>query len=156
MGRAAMAARAAVCLAGLALSLYALHVEREHARDPAYRAACDLAPAVSCTRVFGSRWGRGLGLVEPLLGRDSAANVPNGAVGVAFYLLQGLLGPARGRAVTLVLLVTSALSLAASLWLAGVLALALHDLCLVCVSTYALNGLLLALNLRRLRKHKTH
>ncbi|KAK2511017.1 hypothetical protein Q9966_016750, partial [Columba livia] len=99
MGRAAMAARAAVCLAGLALSLYALHVEREHARDPGYRAACDLAPAVSCTRVFGSRWGRGLGLVQPLLGPDSVANVPNGAIGVVFYLLQGLLGPARGRAV---------------------------------------------------------
>ncbi|XP_065511401.1 vitamin K epoxide reductase complex subunit 1 [Caloenas nicobarica] len=150
-----MAARAALCVAGLALSLYALHVEREHARDPAYRAACDLARAVSCTRVFGSRWGRGLGLVEPLLGPDSVANVPNGAIGVAFYLLQGLLGPLRGRAVTLVLLGTSLASLAASLWLAGVLVLALQDLCLVCAATYLLNGLLLVINLRRLRKHKT-
>ncbi|KAK2510707.1 hypothetical protein Q9233_017498 [Columba guinea] len=114
MGRAAMAARAAVCLAGLALSLYALHVEREHARDPGYRAACDLAPAVSCTR-----------------------------------------GQRAGRAVTLALLGSSAAALAASLWLAGVLALALRDLCLVCVATYVLNVLLLVLNLKRLRKHKT-
>ncbi|XP_027489576.1 vitamin K epoxide reductase complex subunit 1-like, partial [Corapipo altera] len=87
-----MAARAVLCAAGAALSLYALHVEREVARDPSYRAACDLGPAVSCTRVFGSRWGRGLGLVEPVLGRDSPVNVPNGAVGVLFYLLQALLG----------------------------------------------------------------
>uniref|UniRef100_A0A8B9FS74 Vitamin K epoxide reductase domain-containing protein n=1 Tax=Amazona collaria TaxID=241587 RepID=A0A8B9FS74_9PSIT len=51
-----MAARAALCVAGAALSLYALHVERAHARDPAYRARCDLAEAVSCTRVFASRY----------------------------------------------------------------------------------------------------
>lgn len=51
----AMAARTALCLAGAALSLYALHVERARARDPSYRAACDLGPAVSCTRVFASR-----------------------------------------------------------------------------------------------------
>lgn len=38
------------------------------------------------------RWGRGLGLVEPVLGKDSAVNVPNGAIGLLFYLLQGLLG----------------------------------------------------------------
>ncbi|NXC52401.1 VKOR1 reductase, partial [Aleadryas rufinucha] len=81
-----------LCAAGAALSLYALHVEREAARDPSYRAACDLGPAVSCTRVFSSRWGRGLGLVEPVLGKDSAVNVPNGAIGLLFYLLQGLLG----------------------------------------------------------------
>ncbi|XP_014749654.1 PREDICTED: vitamin K epoxide reductase complex subunit 1-like, partial [Sturnus vulgaris] len=89
---AALALRTALCVAGAALSLYALHVEHEAARDPSYRAACDLAPSVSCTRVFSSRWGRGLGLVEPVLGRDSAVNVPNGAIGLLFYLLQGLLG----------------------------------------------------------------
>lgn len=52
---AALAWRAALCLAGAALSLYALHVEHQAARDPSYRAACDLAPSVSCTRVFSSR-----------------------------------------------------------------------------------------------------
>ncbi|KAM4637299.1 vitamin K epoxide reductase complex subunit 1-like [Amazona ochrocephala] len=147
-----MAARAALCVAGAALSLYALHVERAHARDPAYRARCDLAEAVSCTRVFASRWGRGLGLVEPLLGRDSAANVPNGAIGVVFYLLQGLLGPVRGRGAAAVLLASSVASAAASLWLAAILALVLHDLCLVCISTYGLNLLLLRLNWRRWRQ----
>ncbi|XP_063175317.1 vitamin K epoxide reductase complex subunit 1 [Chroicocephalus ridibundus] len=152
MKGAAMAARAALCVAGAALSLYALHVEREHARDPSYRAACDLGPAVSCTRVFGSRWGRGLGLVELALGRDSPANVPNGAVGVVFYLLQGLLGAVPGRGASAVLLGTSVASALASLWLAGVLAFGLQDLCLVCLSTYLLNGLLLALNWRRWRR----
>ncbi|XP_074713649.1 vitamin K epoxide reductase complex subunit 1 isoform X2 [Strix uralensis] len=155
-GGAAMAARAALCLAGAALSLYALHVEHAIARDPAYRAACDLGPAVSCTRVFASRWGRGLGLVEGLLGRDSVANVPNGAIGLLFYLLQGLLVPGRGAAAAL--LGTSVASAVASLWLAGVLAFGLQDFCLVCVTTYLLNAALLALNWRhwrRLRHLKT-
>ncbi|XP_054664719.1 vitamin K epoxide reductase complex subunit 1 [Grus americana] len=151
-GGAAMAARAVLCLAGAALSLYALHVERARARDPSYRAACDLGPAISCTRVFASRWGRGLGLVEGLLGRDSAANVPNGAIGVLFYLLQGLLGAVPGRGAAAVLLATSVASAMASLWLAGVLAFSLHDLCLVCLTTYLLNGFLLLLNWRRWRR----
>ncbi|KAM6226081.1 LOW QUALITY PROTEIN: vitamin K epoxide reductase complex subunit 1-like [Porphyrio hochstetteri] len=153
-----MAARAALCVAGAALALYALHVERARARDPSYRAACDLGAAVSCSRVFSSRWGRGLGLVEVALGRDSAANVPNGAIGVAFYLLQGLLGAAPGRGAAAVLLVTSVASVAASLWLAAVLAFGLRDLCLICLSTYILNTLLLILNWRRwrgLRRPKT-
>ncbi|NXL69051.1 VKORL protein, partial [Chordeiles acutipennis] len=149
---AAMAARAGLCLAGLALSLYALHVERARARDPSYRAACDLGPAISCTRVFASRWGRGLGLVEPLLGPDSVANVPNGAIGVLFYLLQGLLGAVPGRGPSAVLLGTSVASAVASLWLAGVLALGLQDLCLICLSTYLLNACLLLLNWRRWRR----
>ncbi|XP_040399449.1 vitamin K epoxide reductase complex subunit 1-like protein 1 [Cygnus olor] len=147
-----MAARAVLCAAGFALSLYALHVERAHARDPTYRAACDLGPAVSCTRVFASRWGRGLGLVEGLLGRDSAANVPNSAIGLLFYLLQGLLGAVPGTAASATLLATSAASVATSLYLAAVLAFGLRDLCLVCLATYVLNALLLFLNWRRWRR----
>ncbi|NXV98228.1 VKORL protein, partial [Calonectris borealis] len=108
------------------------------------------------------RWGRGLGLVEVLLGRDSVANVPNGAIGVVFYLLQGLLGRRGGRGTggpgggggrpAAVLLGTSVTSAVASLWLAGVLAFGLHDFCLVCITTYLLNLLLLALNWRRWRR----
>ncbi|XP_014815959.1 PREDICTED: vitamin K epoxide reductase complex subunit 1-like protein 1 [Calidris pugnax] len=96
------------------------------------------------------RWGRGLGLVEPLLGKESPLNVPNGAIGLLFYLLQGRLFPGRGPAA--VLLGTSLASGAASLWLGGVLAFGLRDLCLVCITTYGLNGLLLLLNLRRWRR----
>uniref|UniRef100_A0A663FJ04 vitamin-K-epoxide reductase (warfarin-sensitive) n=1 Tax=Aquila chrysaetos chrysaetos TaxID=223781 RepID=A0A663FJ04_AQUCH len=142
-GGAAMAARAALCLAGAALSLYALHVERAHARDPSYRAACDLGPAVSCTRVFASRWGRGLGLVEVVAGRDNAvASFPNGPI----------LGAVPGRVTAAALLGTSVASAMASLWLAGVLAFGLWDFCLVCITTYVLNGFLLALNWRRWRR----
>ncbi|NXI10705.1 VKOR1 reductase, partial [Irena cyanogastra] len=101
------------------------------------------------------RWGRGLGLVEPVLGRDSALNVPNGAVGLLFYLLQGLLGRRGGRAASVTLLGTSVASAAASLWLGAVLLFRLRDLCLVCLSTYGVNLALLGLNLRRWKRPQT-
>ncbi|NP_001382851.1 vitamin K epoxide reductase complex subunit 1 isoform X1 [Gallus gallus] len=147
-----MAARAALCAVGLALAGYALHVERAHERDPTYRASCDLGPSVSCTRVFASRWGRGLGLLEAFVGRDSAINVPNSVIGIAFYSLQALLGAVPGRASSAALLVTSVTSVLASLYLALVLAFGLHDLCLVCLSTYVVNAALLFLNWRRWRR----
>ncbi|KAK0132699.1 Vitamin K epoxide reductase complex subunit 1-like protein 1 [Merluccius polli] len=48
------AARLAVCLLGVALSLYAFRVERETARDAGYRAMCDVSASISCSRVFTS------------------------------------------------------------------------------------------------------
>lgn len=60
-------ARLALCLAGLVLSLYAMHVKAARARDKDYRALCDVGTAISCSRVFSSRcarewraWGTGL------------------------------------------------------------------------------------------------
>uniref|UniRef100_A0A8D1S773 vitamin-K-epoxide reductase (warfarin-sensitive) n=2 Tax=Sus scrofa TaxID=9823 RepID=A0A8D1S773_PIG len=47
--------RFALCLAGLVLSLYALHVKAARARDRNYRALCDVGTAISCSRVFSSR-----------------------------------------------------------------------------------------------------
>ncbi|XP_038194760.1 vitamin K epoxide reductase complex subunit 1 isoform X2 [Arvicola amphibius] len=47
--------RFALCLAGFALSLYALHVKAARARDEDYRALCDVGTSISCSRVFSSR-----------------------------------------------------------------------------------------------------
>uniref|UniRef100_A0A7N9C864 vitamin-K-epoxide reductase (warfarin-sensitive) n=1 Tax=Macaca fascicularis TaxID=9541 RepID=A0A7N9C864_MACFA len=84
--------RLALCLAGLVLSLYALHVKAARARDRDYRALCDVGTAISCSRVFSSRWGRGFGLVEHVLGPDSILNQSNSIFGCIFYTLQLLLG----------------------------------------------------------------
>lgn len=45
-----------LCLFGLVLSVYALHVEVSRERNPDYRALCDLGESVSCSRVFTSRY----------------------------------------------------------------------------------------------------
>ena len=38
-----------------------------------------------------------MGLLEAVVGRDSAINVPNSVIGIAFYSLQALLGAAPLR-----------------------------------------------------------
>ncbi|XP_006148185.1 vitamin K epoxide reductase complex subunit 1 isoform X2 [Tupaia chinensis] len=57
--------RLALCFAGLALSLYALHVKAARARDKDYRALCDVGTAISCSRVFSSRWPSGTLVLYP-------------------------------------------------------------------------------------------
>ncbi|XP_072889513.1 vitamin K epoxide reductase complex subunit 1-like protein 1 isoform X1 [Hemitrygon akajei] len=139
-----------VCGLGLVLSVYAYHVETSKERDAAYRAMCDLSESISCSKVFTSRWGRGFGLLGTFLGQDSILNQPNSVYGLLFYLLQLLLSLTGSAVAAVVLLLTSLVSLAGSLYLAYILVFVLRDLCLVCVTTYVLNLLLFALNYRRL------
>lgn len=49
-------ARIFLCVIGLLLSVYALHVELSRERNPDYRAMCDLGESVSCSKVFTSRY----------------------------------------------------------------------------------------------------
>nr|XP_056720800.1 vitamin K epoxide reductase complex subunit 1 [Euleptes europaea] len=143
-------ARLALCTVGLALSVYAFHVETSKERDASYRAMCDISSAVSCSRVFTSRWGRGFGLVADFLGHHSLLNQPNSIFGIAFYILQVLLGFSNSGLAAFALLGSSLVSIAGSLYLAYILFFVLHDFCVVCVSTYLLNIALLFLNYKRL------
>ncbi|KAJ8399974.1 hypothetical protein AAFF_G00407040 [Aldrovandia affinis] len=141
--------RFGLCVFGLMLSVYALHVEVSRERDPEYRAMCDLAQSVSCSKVFTSRWGRGFGLVQLFLPKDSVLNQPNSVVGILFYMLQLALGQSASSRAALFLVLSSWVSIAGSLYLAGVLVLVLGDFCLVCISTYLVNFALLYTNLKR-------
>ncbi|KAG5854712.1 vitamin K epoxide reductase complex subunit 1 [Anguilla rostrata] len=142
-------ARFGLCVFGLVLSVYALHVEVSRERDPEYRAMCDLAQSVSCSKVFTSRWGRGFGLVQLLVPKDSALNQPNSVLGIIFYTLQLALGHSVSKRAALFLVVSSWVSVAGSLYLAAVLVFVLGDFCVVCVSTYLVNFALLYINLKR-------
>ncbi|XP_061444351.1 vitamin K epoxide reductase complex subunit 1 [Rhineura floridana] len=143
------AARLLLCAAGLVLSVYAFHVETSKERDAAYQAMCDISAAVSCSRVFTSRWGRGFGLVAGFLGPHSVFNQPNSIFGIAFYILQILLGLSNSGLAAISLLGSSVVSIAGSLYLAYILFFVLYDFCVVCVSTYILNFALLFLNYKR-------
>ncbi|XP_059270821.1 vitamin K epoxide reductase complex subunit 1 isoform X1 [Mustela nigripes] len=145
-------ARLALCLAGLGLSLYALHVKAARTRDRDYRALCDVGAAVSCSRVFSSRWGRGFGLVEPVLGEDSILNQSNSIFGCIFYTLQLLLGCLRTRWASILLVLSSLVSLVGSVYLAWILFFILYDFCIVCITTYAINVGLLVLSFRKVRE----
>ncbi|XP_068100086.1 vitamin K epoxide reductase complex subunit 1-like protein 1 [Hyperolius riggenbachi] len=145
------ALRVLLCAAGIALSVYAYHVETSRERDPEYLALCDVNPSISCSKVFTSRWGRGFGLVENILGAQSLLNQPNSVFGMVFYTLQVSLGfvGSVGAAVTLV--TTSLVSIAGSLYLAYILFYILEDFCVICITTYVLNFFLLLLNIVLLR-----
>ncbi|XP_075687083.1 vitamin K epoxide reductase complex subunit 1-like protein 1 [Rhinoderma darwinii] len=145
------AVRLLVCALGIALSVYAYHVETSREKDAAYRALCDITPSISCSKVFTSRWGRGFGLVEKILGSQSPLNQPNSVFGVLFYTLQIALGFVGLAAAAVTLLVTSLASIAGSLYLAYILVYILEDFCVICVTTYVLNFILLLLNVKRLR-----
>ncbi|KAJ6652130.1 hypothetical protein lerEdw1_013170 [Lerista edwardsae] len=143
-------ARLVLCTVGLLLSVYAFHVETSKERDTAYQAMCDISSAISCSRVFTSRWGRGFGLVAGLLGHHSVFNQPNSVFGIAFYILQILLGFSNSGLAAITLLGSSIVSIAGSLFLAYILFSVLHDFCVVCVSTYVVNFALFFLNYKRL------
>uniref|UniRef100_A0A1A7YPB7 vitamin-K-epoxide reductase (warfarin-sensitive) n=1 Tax=Iconisemion striatum TaxID=60296 RepID=A0A1A7YPB7_9TELE len=143
--------RVFLCLFGLLLSVYALHVEISRERDPDYRAMCDLGESVSCSKVFTSRWGRGFGLVQFFVDKDSPLNQPNSLLGIIFYTLQMGLGLSLSRKAALALVLSSWVSMAGSVYLASILAFVLGDFCMVCVSTYIVNFALLYTNLKRRR-----
>ncbi|KAL4660610.1 vitamin K epoxide reductase complex subunit 1-like protein 1 [Arapaima gigas] len=143
-------ARVLVCLLGILLSLYAFHVEREKARDPNYRAMCDVSGSISCSKVFTSRWGRGFGLLGSIFGKESTMNQPNSVYGLFFYGLQLLLGMTVSAMAALILMTTSIASVMGSLYLAYILYFVLKDFCIICITTYALNFILFVLNYKRL------
>ncbi|XP_074045413.1 vitamin K epoxide reductase complex subunit 1-like protein 1 [Macrotis lagotis] len=144
------AARCAVCAAGILLSLYAYHVEREKERDPAARALCDLGPWVRCSAALSSRWGQGFGLLGSIFGKDSAINQSNSVFGLIFYILQLLLGMTASAVAALILMTSSIVSVLGSLYLAYILYFVLKEFCILCFITYLLNFILLIINYKRL------
>ncbi|XP_030629525.1 vitamin K epoxide reductase complex subunit 1 [Chanos chanos] len=142
-------ARLLLCVFGLVLSVYALHVELSRERNPEYRAMCDLGESVSCSKVFTSRWGRGFGLVQYFVDKDSILNQPNSVLGILFYSLQLGLGQFVSTRAAVCLVMSSWVSVVGSVYLAGILTVVLGDFCVVCVSTYIINFALLYTNLKR-------
>lgn len=73
-----------LCVIGLILSVYALHVELSHERDPEYRAMCDLGESVSCSKVFSSRYV----LISMFVQKLTGAVLPRFVADVSFGFLQ--------------------------------------------------------------------
>lgn len=130
-------------LIGIALCGYTLHVEHSAMTDKTYKAMCDISEQISCTKAFLSKYGRGFGLVEPLLGKESPLNLPNPVYGLGFYgIIVVLSFFSRGRAAISILTLMALTSCVTSVYLATVL-IEMNDFCVVCISTYLVNFMLL-------------
>ncbi|XP_022107375.1 vitamin K epoxide reductase complex subunit 1-like protein 1 [Acanthaster planci] len=139
-------ARWGLCFIGTVLSVYALYVETSKEANPQYKAMCDIGESMSCSKVFTSKYGRGFGILGSILGDHHILNQPNCFLGVIFYILQVAIAKIHTLAATNFLLMTSILSNVGSVYLAYILYFVLEDFCLVCVSTYIVNALLLGVN----------
>jgi vitamin-K-epoxide reductase (warfarin-sensitive) len=116
-----------LALIGLALSLYAHHLEQQLKTDEQFRAACDINDRISCTR--------------PLL--SSYANFfyySNSFLGIVFYSTLAVIAFCNLH--TLVLLMAVA-AMIATLILAYLLYFEIKSICLVCTSLYMVNILIL-------------
>ena len=142
--------RTFLCLLGIVLSIYALYVEVKKMQDKSFTAMCDFNAKMSCSKVFSSKYGTGFGLVEPLLGKDSIFNIPNSIYGIAFYIFVLILGFFEGKAIAWISMISCVLSCIGCVYLAYILYYILEDFCVVCVSTYGVNALLLALSIYHL------
>ncbi|XP_076367268.1 vitamin-K epoxide reductase [Tachypleus tridentatus] len=143
---------AIVCVVGLVLSFYAYYVEIEKEHNKDYKALCDISDHMSCSTVFTSKYGRGFGLLGHIVGSNSQFNVPNSIFGIVFYTLQMALGQSTDPFLTKVEISLAFVSNIGSLYLAYILYFILHDFCVVCVSTYVVNALLLGCACYKLRK----
>ncbi|GET89873.1 hypothetical protein, conserved [Leishmania tarentolae] len=119
-----------VCLVGFLLSSYAYsietHAERARQLGITYNAYCDIG-LFSCTKVFSSEFSS----VTQYFGLPKTSNA---LVGMLYYMTEMLCcwHPT-------LILVISAPSIVATVCLAFILIVILHDFCLVCFCTYVVN-----------------
>lgn len=133
---------------GICLSTYALYVEHASALDSDFKAACDIEwLGASCTKVFSSEYGR-LGSHLGLIPAGSVFDLPNAAIGLVFYVAVLLLPylPLPHSFKQWALFLGALLAGATSVYL-GIALHTLGDFCVVCVSTYVVNAVILIISL---------
>lgn len=142
-----------LCLFGLGLSSYAFYVETKKGQDPSYRAACDLAERMSCSRVLTSRWARGFGLFDA----NSPFNLPDSLYGFLYYCLVLLLNQSnQSKSIARLRVFLAILTNCGSIYLGYILYFILKDFCLVCCGMYVVNFLLLICNFKLLALTNHH
>lgn len=144
-----------VCFIGILISCYAYHIEVKKEHDENYEAMCDISEHMSCTKAFMSKYGKGFGLVEYIVGEDSDLNQPNSVFGLAYYIVIAALGEWSDVRAAKIQVALGILGNIGSVYLAYILYFILYDFCVVCVTMYILNAILLILFLMRLFAMRT-
>ena len=112
---------------GLLISTYAYFIEKKLATDATYKPVCDISNRISCSKVIQSKYGTLFG-------------INNAILGTLFYSVMLVLILLHHYALAFY---ASVAAVSASLIFAYILFFKLRLLCLICVSLYVLNALLL-------------
>ncbi len=119
-----------LCVIGFAVSAYGFFIEERLKKDPSYKPACDISDKASCSKPFKSSFSRMFGISNTIVGMLFYA-------AIAFFAWFGWY--------QLVILGSAAACLV-SLYLAYILYAKIRTLCLICTSTYLINGVLLVVS----------
>eukprot|EP00747_Dinoflagellata_sp_TGD_P164413 gnl/TRDRNA2_/TRDRNA2_184319_c0_seq1.p1 gnl/TRDRNA2_/TRDRNA2_184319_c0~~gnl/TRDRNA2_/TRDRNA2_184319_c0_seq1.p1 ORF type:complete len:193 (-),score=23.47 gnl/TRDRNA2_/TRDRNA2_184319_c0_seq1:203-697(-) len=128
-------------LLGIAVSIYTIYVEGQINRVPGYVAACDIASWSSCSAVFKSPWShilRHWGLVEE--GSMLDLSLPELAIPYFLVLLVYPVARRKSELAPAAYLALGCVSIAFNIYLACVLKFILKEFCIICATTYAVNG----------------
>ncbi|CAL1529186.1 unnamed protein product [Lymnaea stagnalis] len=131
---------------GAVLCLYALHVELRKEKDPSYKALCDIGDNMSCSRVLTSEYSQGFGVMHVFFGKNHILNSRNCNMGLVVYIVNILMCLALPTPLAAsIMYYSSIVNVLGCVYLAVILFFVLKDVCLVCLSMYAINGSLLYL-----------
>lgn len=131
-------------LFGIVATFYAIYVEKKSiATKGQYTFLCDVNETMTCSRVLTSEYAK-LGRFFFNLSKDHPLNLPNTYYGLLFYFAVTLYTTFTFVPFREYLFFGAAVgSIVASCILAYILAFELHQVCLVCVVTYFINGLIM-------------
>ncbi|XP_074594229.1 vitamin-K epoxide reductase [Brevipalpus obovatus] len=128
-------------LAGLLASFYSLFIELQHDKDHSYRAACDISEKLSCSAAFLSEYGRGMGIMPS----DSIFYIRNPYFGFATYTILFILSILclKHKWCLNIIYYNSIFLNMTTIYLAYLLIFKIRSLCVVCLTIYVINFLLL-------------
>uniref|UniRef100_A0A8C0WGT7 vitamin-K-epoxide reductase (warfarin-sensitive) n=1 Tax=Castor canadensis TaxID=51338 RepID=A0A8C0WGT7_CASCN len=109
-----------------------------------------LRVSVLCSAALASKWGQGFGLLGSIFGKDGVLNQPNSVFGLIFLYIAVITWHDSKRSRSSGPRDVLHLSVTGSLYLAYVLCFVLKEFCIICITTYALNFILLTINYKRL------
>jgi vitamin-K-epoxide reductase (warfarin-sensitive) len=115
-----------LAITGFILSAYA-HFVTKKAKQPKYKAICDINNNISCSKAFKSPYG-------------SITGISNTILGLVFYAIILILALLNQKFIILLLSIAAVLG---SLYLAYILYFKLKNFCIICNAIYIINILLL-------------
>eukprot|EP00933_Yihiella_yeosuensis_P014093 TRINITY_DN12761_c0_g1_i2.p1 TRINITY_DN12761_c0_g1~~TRINITY_DN12761_c0_g1_i2.p1 ORF type:complete len:169 (-),score=17.95 TRINITY_DN12761_c0_g1_i2:151-657(-) len=126
---------------GIALNIYTMYVESQIAQVPGYVPACNLGSWSSCSKVFTSPYAHILsywGLVE----KGSTLDLSLPQLAIPYFLLLMFYPVARkmSNLMPIVFLGIGIASIGFNVYLACILKFVLKEFCVICASTYFING----------------